>query len=271
VNEIASTFKKWLDESKLSQRGLILMDDSGAKVQMSSGPQKRETWSALIVPPARTDHSIQQMHGLCDELRSRFNANELHAHELFQRKGPWAAVSIDTLKQVTAAVASILSQENFPIVVQTFWQGNDSHIELCARLGDERIRMCKRKFGIDFRSPKEAAFVFCVWRVRQYVTAEYRDLNWVIFADEGLKRPGQKMEIPALWADGQTATVHLEDSRICQLIQLAEFAAFFMTRSQQIAVSPSIRPHDEELLDILGTSLNYVNIPYKIRARTHRL
>jgi hypothetical protein len=268
VRKAASTFKTMLQESKLSAKGLVVMDDSGATIQTSSGPQLRHTWTALIVPPAQTSHALQQMDGLQDELQSRFGANELHAHELFQRKGPWAAVPIDVLKGVTAGIARILSEENFPIVVQTFWKGNASQEEFCRKLGRGGVTSIKRRFGLDLRSPKEAAFLFCVWRARKYIFSEYSGMDWMIFADEGIRNPGQRMELPAQTGGGN-ANVYFEDSQVCKLIQLADFAAFFMTRTQQILYSPYINSHDEELLDILGTSLNYINIPYRRIDRTH--
>ena len=75
--------------------------------------------------------------------------------------------------------------------------------------------------------------------------------------------------VPIRWSDSALTRIHFEDSKICRLIQLADFAAYFLNRSQQVAHSKSRTVHDEELIDILGTGWNFVNIDYESRPRRH--
>ena len=48
-----------------------------------------------------------------------------------------------------------------------------------------------------------------------------------------------------------------------------DYVAYFLNRSQQIAHCSSPSVYDEELLDILGTCWNFVNLDYEERPRQH--
>src|SRR5579871_132311 len=104
--------------------------------------------------------------------------------------------------------------------------------------------------------------MFCLWRCRNFIEAEFPVARWEIFADVGIKKAGQTTRVPIQWGASELLSVHFEDSKVCKLIQLADFSAYFLNRSQQIANSDTREDHEEELLDILGKRLNYVNIPY---------
>lgn len=264
-----SSFIRMRDSLKLTKKGLIMMDDGGSTIHTSEGPQKRQTWVAVLIPPDQAEQSIDQMEGLVSEIHARFGARELHANEIFQRKGPWADVPIGTLKGVVAAVAEIFRMMDFPIIVQTFWRGNESYEKIVRETSDAQIKLMKRELGIDFRSPKDLAFTYCIHRCRNFLEGGYHASDWEIFADAGMMRPGQTTRAPVRWGDSNFKTVHFEDSEICPLVQLADYAAYFMNRSQQIAHSDTLSVHDEELLDILGAKLNFVNIPLHRRPRQH--
>ena len=269
MKKARSNFVEMQESSGLKGKGLIFLDDGGSTIHTSEGPQKRQTWVAVLIPPDQAEQSVVQMEGLVAEIRERFGVSEFHANEIFQRKGPWADVSIEILKGVVAAIAEIFRLMNFPIIVQTFWKGNESYEEIVRGTPEAQIKAMKREFGIDFRSPKDVAFTFCLHRCRNFVEGEYPTSDWEIFADAGMKKAGQSTRAPVRWGQSHFKTVHFEDSEVCQLIQLADYAAYFMNRSQQIAHSESLTVHDEELLDILGAKLNFVNIPIRKRPRQH--
>ena len=87
------------------------------------GHKDRQTWIAVLIPPLQSKYAITQMDGLHDEVAEQFGAAELHAYEIYQRQGCWAQVPIGHLKRVIACVAEIFRIMIFPIVVQTFWEG----------------------------------------------------------------------------------------------------------------------------------------------------
>ena len=209
------------------------------------------------------------MDGLHDELLKLFGTVELHAYEIFQREGCWAQVPIEHLKAVIASVAEIFRIMKFPIVVQTLWKENESHKRLVKMGSDKELRFINRKFGIDLKSPKDAAFVLCIHRLKHYIEDKFPGTKWEVFADAGKKDPGRTILVPVRWSDSGLIRIYFEDSKICRLIQLADFAAYFLNRSQQIAHANSRTVYDEELLDILGTCWNFVNIDYEIRPRQH--
>ena len=221
--------------------------------------------------PLQSQYAITQMDGLCNEVAEQFGADELHAYEIFQRQGCWAEVPISHLKGIIACVAEIFRMMEFPIVVQTFWDGNESHERLVEIASAEDIERLQKVCGIDIESPKDAAFILCVWWCKNFVAKEFPGTKWEVFADAGEQKPGRTMVIPIGWSGSEPIRVYFEDSKVCRLIQLADYVAYFLNRSQQLAHSNSLDAHDEELLDILGTCWNFVNIEYQRRPRRHRV
>ena len=264
-----SRFAKLRESSELDGTGLILMDDSGSAIDTDEGKQDRKSWVAVLIPPSDSSDAITQMDGLSDELQRQFGVREFHAHEVFHGRGSWSHVSIPHLKAVVATVARILGPTRFPIVVQTFWKGNESHGKLLSMIMGQHLKLMKRKFRIDFRSPKDAALVFCLFRCLNYIKDCYPHTRWHVFADAGKRQPGQTTLVPLKWSNSEVVRVNFEDSKLCPLIQLADFAAYFMNRSQQIANARSRTRHEEELLDILGQHMNFVNIEYQTVSRQH--
>ena len=115
---------------------------------------------------------------------------------VFQRQGCWAQVPIAELKGVISCVAEIFRVTRFPIVVQTFWEGNESH-ERLVEMGSGRIWSFIRKVvGIDIRSPKDAAFLLSIWRSRNYIVEEFPDTKWEVFADAGSKDQVEQWSYP---------------------------------------------------------------------------
>ncbi len=269
MNTISSNFLNLQRSSGLDGTGLVLMDDGGSKIETRNGSQDRQTWIAVLVPPSLSQYAISQMDGIHDEVKARFGAAELHAYEIFQRQNCWAEVPIGALKGVIAGVAEIFRIMKFPIIVQTLWKGNESHQQLVNMGSEKNVGFIRQKFGIDLESPKDAAFLLCIRRCRDYITEEFPSTKWEIFSDAGKKKPGRTGLVPLRWEESDLIRVHFEDSKICRLIQLADFVAYFLNRSQQIAHSNSRRVYDEELIDILGKCFNFVNIGYEERPRQH--
>ena len=269
MNTIFSNFLNLQRSSGLGGTGLVMMDDGGSKIGTRDGPQDRQTWIAVLIPPLQSQYAITQMDGLHDEVAEQFGAAKLHAYEIFQRQSCWAQVPIGHLKGVIACVAEIFRIMRFPIVVQTFWEGNESHHRLVKMGSDRDVGLIQKGFGIDIKSPKEAAFILCIRRFRDYIAEEFPDTKWEVFADAGKQEPGRTIVVPLRWNNSDLVRVHFEDSKICRLIQLADYVAYFLSRSQQIAHCNSASVYDEELLDILGTCWNFVNLDYEERPRQH--
>ena len=89
MNADSSNFKRLQRSTRFDGMGLVMMDDGGSRIETQDGPQDRQTWVAVLIPPSESQYAIQQMDGLHEELMKQFGAVELHAYEIFQRKGCW--------------------------------------------------------------------------------------------------------------------------------------------------------------------------------------
>ena len=63
------------------------MDHGESKMDTPEGIQYRQTWAAVLITPAISMDSIDQMDGLLKEVEERFDVDELHAREVLQLKG----------------------------------------------------------------------------------------------------------------------------------------------------------------------------------------
>ncbi len=168
-----------------------------------------------------------------------------------------------------AAVAEIFRIKEFPIGVQTLWEGNERHRQLIRMGTDKETWFINREFGIDIRSPEDAAFDLCIRRCGDHIEEKFAGTKWEVSVDAGKRKPGHTMSAAIKWSGSDLICVHFKDSEICRLIQLDDCAAYFPNRSQQIAHVEPCAGHEEELLDMLGPCFNFVKIDYEIRPRQH--
>lgn len=245
----------------------IYVDDSGTPGSNSGSihlPDTRKSWTAVLVPPSASAGASEVMEIFLDGIERDYGAKELHFTEIFSGKGVWKSVRIENRIEMFRLMSAYLSSTGLPIVHVTTSQGTlNDHPSLVENIifdAKQFWNMSIPKFG----------FLRCCMEISDYFREMredgHPDFNSPLpmFADEGLAVAGAEIPLPN-WGDVvEGPSVRFARSQDVPGIQLADFAAFTVSRTQWIIAKKSsgtpLSRSDEEFLSY-GEGLNIVNLP----------
>ena len=248
--------------------GAIYVDDSG-NPGVDSGsdylPSSRKSWTAVIVPTivAKNVQSVMQI--FLDGIRQDFGAEELHFTEIWSGIGPWENVSPAKRAEMIDMMARVISSFDLPIVHQTVSEQTLSdHPDFRRSLDGVRISDWKlddiSQFGLLLLCSGVSRHVR---QMKSRGPSEF-DLPFPLYIDEGMLPAGSSRKLPN-WEDvikGPEACFHR--SVDVPGIQLADFAAFVITRTQWAAVKRTpgleLKPA-EQIIFRAAAGLNILNLP----------
>jgi len=246
----------------------IYADDTGNPGQKSGSvhlSETRKSWTAVIVPPSAANDCGIVMDTLLRGVATDYGTNELHFTDVYSGRGVWKRISLEKRIEIFQLKALFLSKRapqpiihvttsqetlsDHPMIMEAlhfdpkqFWRVNVPHLGF--------LRMCS----------EVARFV----RKRR----EDGDQDFVgvfpMFADAGLALAGASVKL-LNWDDFiEGPSVNFVDSCHSAGVQMADFAAFTISRTQWIVArkelgSPLSRA-DREFLGY-GSGLNVVNLP----------
>jgi len=255
----------YLDELSRGEVYGIFIDDTGSP-GITDAPTNfhpgRKSWVAVIVPPSQIPEVIQQMPQALGELRQSIGADELHFTDIFSGKNQFKNVDLQIRLGLFEFMAYIFSAYRFPVIVQTF--DPETHADVSSR-SDGQLPDALPPF--DFTKCEDLALFFLLLRLKWYMkeTKTYPNTKARVFIDEGFKNNGIAIRIPTFdeaFADSQ---ICFASSASIYPIQLADFAAFSLNRTQLIGGRDNRSSLDKRLLEILSSfAFNYINIEKKI-------
>ncbi|MGM0743177.1 MAG: DUF3800 domain-containing protein [Pseudomonadota bacterium] len=254
----------------------IYVDDSG-NPGVDSGSmhlsKTRKSWTAVIVPPSAAKDCSFVMDTFLQGIADDYGANELHFTEIFSGRGVWEKVKIEDRIQIFRQMSSILSKRvPLPIVhVTTSQETLNDHAETVGR-----FRADPKQFW-NMSVPHIGFLRMCI-EVADYVREMREDGHpdfknpLPVFADEGLAVAGVSIRLPN-WEDVIAGPlVNFAASQDVAGIQIADFAAFTIARTQwtvaQRKLGTPVSRSDEEFLTY-GSGLNVVNLPKMAVAKSN--
>ena len=253
----------------------IYVDDSGnpgadsGSVHLS---ETRKSWTAVIVPHSAAADCSFVMETFLRGVSGDYGANELHFTEIFSGRGVWKKVKLEDRIQIFRLMSSFLTNIPLPIVhVTTSQETLNDHAEIVSR-----YRADPNLFW-DISIPRFGFLRMC-FVVADYVR-EMREVDYPdfqnplpMFADEGLAVAGACVPLPNLGDVVAGPSVTFASSQDLAGIQIADFAAFTISRTQWILVKRKlgtpVSRSDEEFLSY-GSGLNFVNLPKITFAKTN--
>lgn len=248
--------------------GAIYVDDSGNPGAESGSaflPDTRKSWTAVVVPPevaADVDHALQIF---LDGVRADYGAEELHFTEIWSGQGVWKAVAPSDRGELISLMATLMDSFALPVVHQTVSdQTLSDHPDLMSglsrsRTGDWRLDDVSH-LGFLFLCREVAVRL----RVMAGNAADGLGLPLALYVDEGLLPAGRERALPN-WGDviaGPRAC--FQRSEDVAGLQLADFAAFIITRAQWTAVNRKAGPEfgkAEAAILEAASRLNVLNLP----------
>ncbi|WP_312367026.1 DUF3800 domain-containing protein [Ensifer sp.] len=246
--------------------GAIYADDSGNPGADSGSvflPGDRKSWTAVIVPTTIAEHVEQGMKIFIEGVHGEFGVDELHFTEIYSGTGAWSTVSPQRRAEVIDLMAHVMSKLALPIVHQTV---NDFTM-----LDHPQSQYPNRVGDWDLENLSQLALLMLCSGVTHHIRSmrdqgpEDFSLPFPLFVDEGIIPAGRERALPN-WGDViQGPRVSFRKSSELAGLQLADFAAFIISRSQWIAVKRSPGPISQADQVILkaGAGLNILNLPFQ--------
>lgn len=250
--------------------GAIYVDDSGNPGAESGSiflPSSRKSWTAVIVPSVVASTVRTALDIFLTGVRNEFGADELHFTEIYSGGGPWMSVAPGRRVEMIELMADLMDAFGLPIVHQSV---SDFTIREAAHLwstpGSERVG------DWNLGDISHFGLLLLCSRVSQHIRTMTKDspkdfaLPLPLYVDEGLMRAGSERMLPN-WSDviyGPKACFRKSTDVVG--IQLADFAAFVINRSQWVVVNrkpgPELGKADELILRATAR-LNILNLPVR--------
>ena len=243
----------------------IFIDDTGSPGLTDTPPNylpERKSWVAVIIPPHQMPEVLEQFPGALHELKDATGATEFHFTDIYAGRKEFKGVDIQVRLKLFEFMAFIFLHYQFPIIVQTF--DSETLADLRKRSGNQ---MPDRIPPFDLTREEDTALFFLLIRLKWFMekTPEFPHVKGRVFIDEGYKKNGVAIKIPTFETVFGEGLVCFGKSSDIMPIQLADFAAFALNRTQIIGGRDKRNSLDQRLLQILSqVAFNYLNINQKI-------
>lgn len=211
----------------------VFIDDTGSP-GMTNTPDNlhpdRKTWVAVVVPPDQVVPVTVAITEMLEPLRE-LGVSECHFTDIYSGKGPFRKELPSELRRVLFQFfADVICVHDLAIYVQTF--DPETH----AKNAGSWPQLPKIASCFDMQHHEDAALWFLLVRLRDHLLSRRTNNNQraMVFIDEGLKKPGTCVEVDIL--DDVFLDGHLlfGSSSAVPLLQIADFAAFCLNRTQLI-------------------------------------
>jgi hypothetical protein len=219
------------------QRG-IFIDDAGTPGVVSKSeflPEDRKSYCAVIVPNEVVEDLSKALTILYRGVKQDFDADELHFTDIYSGRGVWKGVKPALRKEIFDFMLTIMEKFSLPIIYQTSSRN----------LETSQIDTHKTRDGDwwDYSNVSHQALIWLCFvtskQIRKYRSEPDSspdfDCPFETVIDEGLMKAGSEVELPN-WGDVfLNKKIKFRSSQSCPGIQLADFAAFCISRAQWLA------------------------------------
>lgn len=250
-------YQDFLDDLARGMHHGVFIDDTGSPGLATPSPRlhpERSSWVAVIVPRANIREVLEQFPGALGELARLAPSSEFHFADIYAGRNEYDGLPIAVRLALFEFMATIFRVYRFPIIVQTLDPLSLGEIRRRGKFPDS--------IGpFNLTRPTDAALFFLLLQVKWYLNEQMEPGPARVFIDEGYKSNGIALHFPTFeeaFADGLAC---FAKSSNIHPIQLADFAAFCMNRTQLLLAKDKLSDLDKSLLTILSPiAWNYVNI-----------
>lgn len=253
------TLNSAISELTAGQCGAFFIDDTGSP-GLADTPahlhRQRKSWVAVYVDEDQIREVMDQFPGALAELEERVGAKEFHSIDIFQGKKAFEGVPFEVRMLYFEFMVDIFRLYRFPILMQTFHPDS------------ELVQLSRAAFpnGVgpfDMGNHEDVALLLLIFRAKWMLQRENGKPRARLFLDEGRFKAGSAIKIPRLDPPFVRGEIISAASCVLHPLQLADFAAFAMNRTQLLLGRLTLNERDKHLLTILsGLQDNYRNITF---------
>ena len=238
----------------------IYIDDAGTPGAVSPSAflhTNRKSWAAVIVPHNAAPQLATVLEIFLKGIRSDYSAKELHFTDIYGGHGSFADVSIEERYDLIDLMASIFERFQLPLFFQPCSPEFISEIQ-------SKYSFSQKIQFLNLNKHDHFALLFLLFQVRHFIHEHKQHFKRTlpVIVDEGLVKAGTVLELPA-WGDTfRQGRVEFRKSHDLPFLQLADFAAFVIGRSQWLLGKGDLKPRDVRFMQIVSAErLCIINLP----------
>jgi hypothetical protein len=247
--------------------GCIYVDDAGNPgVQSGSDflPSSRKSWTAVIVPSGVEGAVEVAVAIFLKGLKDEFGATELHFTDIYSGRGIWKDVAIPKRIEIFDLMKSILESFSLPIVHQTTSKESlRDYDPVFSRLSKSTNSWW------DIKNVSHLGFLLLCSNLFRYISglrnegSKDFEAPMALVVDEGIAKAGSNIDLPNWGSVIAMQKVFFSRSVDTPGIQIADFAAFTISRTQWIMAQQkkgqAVKRGDIEFLKMTAR-LNIINL-----------
>lgn len=238
----------------------VLIDDSGTPGQVAGSTYldpSRKTWVAVVTTPKQMSEIADQVSGALEELRLQTGANEFHFTDIYRGSGAFKDTPLPLRQGIFKFMARIFGVYMFPVIMQTFGLRDLETLHFRSNLPS--------KHGVfNTHKPTDAALLFLLFRIKAFLrdnASEYPAPAYIVL-DEGFRPADRAIEVLGCSEQFYKSSIFTASSSVFSPIQLADFAAFCISRTQWLLTKPKRSAVDDAFMRIMAPlRLNVLNLP----------
>ena len=259
---MAQTFRyqDFVDEQRAGKINGVFIDDTGSPGLVDTPSHlhpQRKSWVAVVVPRSVIAEVWQQLPRAISELKLQTGGSEFHFTDIYQGRRAFKGVPLQKRLAVFRFMAFIFATYNFPVFVQTLDPNTLEDLR-------KRVTLPERLGPFNFKKQEDLALFFLLIRVKWHLEQNYSENKRParVFVDEGFQKPGAAIVIEPLEQVFANGLICFAQSSSILPLQLADFAAFCLNRSQLLLGRSKLSELDKSFLRIIEPlAWNYQNIP----------
>lgn len=252
-----------LDSIVASKRSCVCIDDAGTPGQIAGSTYlhpDRKSWVAVLATPSQAAEMRQQLPGVLDELRALTGATELHFTEIYRGSGQFKGVDLRVRLAIFDFMRHIFISQMFPVIVQTLDPRSLAELRARQTFPDE--------IGpFSMRVPGDAALFLLLMQVKWHLqkNPEFGQQPAYVVIDEGFRPANRRIILPGQEGCFAESSVFTATSHDFHPLQVSDFAAFCIARTQWLLTKPARSKTDDAFLAILkDIRINTVNLPEQV-------
>lgn len=241
----------------------IYIDDAGTPGVKSASPdflhESRKSWAAVVVPETISEEVSHALSIITEGVRNAFSADELHFTDIYSGRGVWKKVSVNERIELFDLMQMILTKFSLPVFYQTWSEEFANDIR--------HTNLLETKIGNfwDFSKIPHFGLFRLLLQIKEKlpelrrVSGDFQE-EFQLTIDQGLAKEGREVVTPILAPGILKPNLIFEDSKKSPGLQLADFAAFVISKSQwiQFKKKPGKKFSDADRHIIeLASSLNH--------------
>lgn len=237
----------------------IYIDDSGnpgSNAPSAFLPESRKSWASVIIPEEKAGDIEKAMKIFLGGIKQEYGLNELHFTDIYSGRGIWKKVSVEKRKEIFDLMTMIVSGYNLPIFYQTYSDNfRKDHTEQWSQLSALNIKFW------NFKSTAHISLFLILIQLRDAIPDINKQSDAFknplrVIVDAGLAKESAKIELPFNGRGYLSDTIEFENSESFVGLQLADFVAFVISKSQRIMFEKKpgekFLPKDIHILNIVS-------------------